>query len=144
MKLEDMPTKALLAMHNELADKSAGPKSFKTKTDLIARIRKLQPPQIAPRQPSMPEKTKAEPTRKAEVASATDAPKKPRGSGVGERAKQLILTTALPYDAIAARINAEIYGATATKASVGWYASKMRKDGVEVPPRAPKENVDAT
>jgi hypothetical protein len=143
MKLEDMTTKALLAMHNELTDKPAGPKSFKTKTDLIARIRKRQPRQVAPRRPARPEKTKAEPTRKAKATSTADAPKKPRGPGVGERAKHLILTTALPYDAIAERINGEIDGAKATKASVSWYASKMRNDGVEVPTRAAKGNDDA-
>ena len=135
MKLEDRPTKALLAIHNELADKPAGPKSFKTKADLIARIRKLQPVQVAPRQPKKAKKPEAKPTKKATATEATDAPKKPRGSGVGERAKQLILSTALPYDAIAEKINAEIDGAKATKASVGWYASKMRKAGTEVPPR---------
>jgi hypothetical protein len=138
MKLEDMTTNALLAIHNELADKPAGPKSFKTKTDLIVRIHKLRPPQVTTRRPTRPEETKAEPTTKAKATSASDAPKKPRGSGVGERAKHLIRTTALPYGTIADHINAEIDGAKATKASVGWYASKMRKDGVNVPARAAK------
>lgn len=135
MKLEDMPTKELLALHNDLADKPAGPKSFKTKTDLIARIRKLQPVQEATRQPETPEKHKAEPTTKAKATSAAHATKEARKPGVGERAKKLILETALPYDAIAEQINGEIAGAKATRASVSWYASKMRKAGVEVPPR---------
>ena len=139
MKLEAMPTKELLALHNELADKPAGPKSFKTKTDLIARIRKLQPVQEAARQPETPEKHKAEPSTKAKATSAADAPKEARKPGVGGRAKTLILETALPYDAIADQINSEIAGAKATKASVSWYASKMRKAGVEVPPRTKVE-----
>ena len=136
MKLEDMLTKDLLVLHNELVEKPAGPKSFKTKTDLIARIRKLQPVQEATRQP---ETHKAEPSTKAKATSAADAPKEARKPGVGERAKKLILETGLPYDAIADQINGEIVGAKATKASVSWYASKMRKAGIEVPPRATVE-----
>jgi hypothetical protein len=142
MKLEDMPTKELLAMHNQLADKPAGPKSFKTKTDLIARIRKLQPVSEAPRQPKTLKKPEAEPSTKAAATSAADAPKKPREPGVGDRAKKLILETTLPYDAIADRINSEMLGAKATKASVSWYASKMRKAGVQVPPRTKMEADD--
>jgi hypothetical protein len=54
MTLEEVPMKGLLHMHNGLTDKPAGPKSFRTKTDLIARLGKLQPAPVAPRRPARP------------------------------------------------------------------------------------------
>ena len=41
MKLEDMPTKELLALHNRIADKPAGPKTFSTRAKLVARIEQI-------------------------------------------------------------------------------------------------------
>jgi hypothetical protein len=38
MNLEDMPSKELLALHNRIADKPAGPKTFATRSKLVARI----------------------------------------------------------------------------------------------------------
>lgn len=38
-----------------------------------------------------------------------------------------------PHALIASMVNAPIPGATATNKSVRWYASKMRKDGINVP-----------
>lgn len=41
MKLEEVPTKELLALHNRIADKPAGPKTFATRTKLVARIEQV-------------------------------------------------------------------------------------------------------
>ena len=41
MKLEEMPTKELLALHNRIADKPAGPKTFATRAKLVARIEQI-------------------------------------------------------------------------------------------------------
>lgn len=41
MKLEEVPTKELLALHNRIADKPAGPKTFATRTKLVARIEQI-------------------------------------------------------------------------------------------------------
>jgi len=38
MKLEQMSMKDLLALHNEIADKPSGPKTFSTRGKLVARI----------------------------------------------------------------------------------------------------------
>ena len=40
MKLEEMPTRELLALHNRIADKPAGPKTFATRATslMVARL----------------------------------------------------------------------------------------------------------
>lgn len=131
MKLEDMPTKALLARHNELADKPAGPKSFKNKADLIARIRSLEPP----KRPQKPKKPEAEPTETLKAVATPDAPKKP---GVGALARRILADPCgAPYEDVAMFVNHFIPGARATAQSVSWYASRMRKEGIDVPKRVP-------
>ena len=41
MNLQEMSTKSLLALHNAIADEPAGPKTFATKAQLIARIERI-------------------------------------------------------------------------------------------------------
>jgi len=41
MKLEEMPAKELLDLHNRIADKPAGPKTFATRAKLVARIEQV-------------------------------------------------------------------------------------------------------
>jgi hypothetical protein len=131
MNLEDMPSKVLLAKHNELAEKPAGPKSFKNKADLIARIRSLEPPKRTQRQ----KKPDDEPTKKAKATEASDAPKKSR---VGELARRILIDPCgVPFEDVAMFVNHFIPGAKATAQSVSWYASKMRKEGIDVPKRVP-------
>lgn len=40
-----------------------------------------------------------------------------------------------PHALVAEMVNAQIEGGAATAKSVRWYASEMRKKGIEVPPR---------
>ena len=47
MKLEEMPTKELLDLHNRIADKPAGPKTFATRTKLVARIEQIAADKVA-------------------------------------------------------------------------------------------------
>ena len=41
MNLQEMSTKDLLALHNEIADKAAGPKTFATRSKLLDRIESI-------------------------------------------------------------------------------------------------------
>lgn len=141
MKLEEMPTKDLLALHNRIADKPAGPKTFATRTKLVARIEQVAADKNIdlasfgrPKKPKAAEE-RAEP--KAEVAEAPEATeKKPRGLGVGSLTRAILMDPAgHPHALIAEMVNAQIEGAAATAKSVRWYANDMRKRGVEVPPR---------
>lgn len=141
MKLEEMPTKDLLALHNRIADKPAGPKTFATRTKLVARIEQVAADKnidlASSEQPKKPKATAKRAEPKAEVTEASEATeKKPRGLGVGALARAILMDPAgHPHALIAEMVNAQIEGAAATPKSVRWYANDMRKRGVEVPPR---------
>ncbi|EKU26051.1 hypothetical protein [Xanthomonas graminis] len=141
MKLEEMPTKELLALHNRIADKSAGPKTFATRTKLVARIEQIAADKnIDLSSFGQPKKPKATAQRAEPKAEATETPeateKKPRGLGVGALARAILMDPAgFPHALVADMVNARIEGAAATAKSVRWYANDMRKKGVEVPPR---------
>lgn len=141
MKLEEMPTKELLALHNRIADKPAGPKTFATRTKLVARIEQVAVDKnIDLASFGQPKKPKAAAQRAEPKAELTEAPeateKKPRGLGVGALARAILMDPAgFPHALIAEMVNAQIVGAAATAKSVRWYANDMRKKGVEVPPR---------
>ena len=141
MKLEEMPTKELLALHNQIADKPAGPKTFATRTKLVARIEQVAADKnIDLASFGQPKKPKATTPRAEPKAEATEAPeateKKPRGLGVGALARAILMDPAgHPHALIAKMVNAQVEGAAATAKSVRWYANDMRKRGVEVPPR---------
>ncbi|WP_407733184.1 hypothetical protein [Pseudomonas citronellolis] len=141
MKLEDMPTKELLELHNRIADKPAGPKTFATRAKLVARIEQVAADKnidlSSSGQPKKPKATVQRAEPKAEVAEAPEATeKKPRGLGVGALARGILMDPAgHPHALIAEMVNAQIAGAAATAKSVRWYANDMRKRGVEVPPR---------
>lgn len=142
MKLEDMPTKELLALHNRIADKPAGPKTFSTRAKLVARIEQVAADKEidlaeATDKPKKPKATAKRAQPKADVVETPEATeKKPRGLGVGALARQLLLDPAgYPHRLIAAMVNAQVDGAAATDKSVRWYANDMRKKGLDVPPR---------
>jgi hypothetical protein len=142
MKLEDTPTKELLALHNRIADKPAGPKTFATRAKLIARIEQIAADKdIDLSSSGQPKKPKAAAKRAEPKATAAEAPEaaeeKPRGLGVGALARAILMDPAgYPHAVIAAMVNAQVDGAAATDKSVRWYANDMRKKGIEVPPRA--------
>lgn len=141
MKLEEMPINDLLALHNRIADKPAGPKTFATRAKLVARIEQVAADKnidlSSSGQPKKPKATAQRAEPKADAAEAPDATeKKPRGLGVGALARAILMDPAgHPHALIAEMVNAQIDGAAATAKSVRWYANDMRKRGVEVPPR---------
>ena len=96
MKLEEMPTKDLLVLHNRIADKPAGPKTFATRTKLVVRIEQIAADKnIDLASFGRPKKPKATAQRAEPKAEATETPeateKKPRGLGVGALARALVL-----------------------------------------------------
>src|SRR5690606_12991007 len=141
MKLEEMLTKELLVLHNRIADKPAGPKTFATRTKLVVRIEQIAADKnIDLASFGRPKKPKATAQRAEPKAEATETPeateKKPRGFGVGALARAILMDPAgHPHALIAKMVNAQVEGAAATAKSVRWYANDMRKRGVEVPPR---------
>ncbi len=149
MKLEQMSMKDLLALHNRIADKPAGPKTFSTRGKLVARIEQIVEAKDAdlasfgrPQQPeaAVPStQPQAEAVETPEVVKTIDLIPKTvaaRGLGVGALARQLLMDPAgTPHGEIAAEVNRRIAGAQATDKSVRWYANQMRKNGVEVPSR---------
>ena len=148
MKLEEMPTKELLALHNQIADKPAGPKTFATRTKLVARIEQVAADKnidlVSFGQPKKPKAAAQRAEPKAEATEAPDATeKKPRGLGVGALARAILMDPAgHPHALIAEMVNAQIEGAAATAKSVRWYANDMRKRGVDVPPRQKHHQAD--
>lgn len=145
MKLEQMTMKKLLALHNEIADKPAGPKTFSTRSKLVARIgqiaeaKNIDLTSFGQRKPPEAAIKRAQP--RIEAAEATrvrpDNAKKPAGKGIGTLARAILMDpTGYPHALIAAMVNAQIEGAAATAKSVRWYATDMRKHGLDVPPRA--------
>ncbi|MEA9913496.1 hypothetical protein VDG39_12385 [Xanthomonas campestris pv. raphani] len=148
MKLDDIPTKELLDLHNRIADKPAGPKTFATRGKLVARIEQIaEAKNIDLTSFGHPKKPKATAPRAEPKAEATEAPdpteKKPRGLGVGALARAILMDPAgHPHALVADMVNAQIEGAAATPKSVRWYANDMRKKGVEVPPRQKRHPAD--
>lgn len=141
MKMQDMPTKELLELHNRIADKSAGSKTFATRAKLVARIEQIaEAKNIDLASFGQPKKPKAAEKRAEPKAEATEAPeateKKPHGKGIGALARAILMDPAgFPHALIAEMVNAQIEGAAATDKSVRWYANDMRKRGMDVPPR---------
>jgi len=143
MKWDEMTFAELLALYNSISKKQAGPKTFASRSRLIERITKTAEAEgISIGTLRQPEKANAVEVDTKPSAYAIEAPINPteksksRRNGVGEFACRLLMDLAgLPYKAIAEIVNDEIPGAAATDKSVRWYASKMRKNGVEVPAR---------
>ncbi|EPS9196271.1 hypothetical protein ACVMYJ_003547 [Pseudomonas aeruginosa] len=144
MNLQEMSTKDLLALHNQIADKAAGPKTFATRGKLLDRIESIAAAKnidvASFGQPQAAEVTEPRAQPQADVTEATKAPteteKKPSGLGIGRLARELLLDPAgYPHAEIAARVNAAIPGAKASAKSVRWYAHDMRKKGAAVPER---------
>lgn len=143
MDLESMSMAKLLDIHNELADTKAGPKTFASKAKLIERITKTAEVKSIDldsfRQRSESEvavRDAEQQTERTEAPEATTETKPKRGKGVGDLARALIMDDAgHPYQLIAAMVNAQVDGASASAKSVAWYASRMRKAGIDVPER---------
>ena len=144
MNLQEMSTKDLLALHNQIADKAAGPKTFATRGKLLDRIESVAAAKSIDLasfgQPKAAEVTEPRAQPQADVTEATEAPteteKKPIGKGIGRLARELLMDPAgYPHGVIAEMVNAQIEGAQASAKSVRWYAHDMRKKGAAVPER---------
>lgn len=143
MKLEEMSMAMLLDLHNSIAEKAAGPKTFATRSKMIARIEQIAAAKeidldaLGRRRDAEVKQAMASPSSaSAEPSMDAPEPTKKRGNGVGELARRLLLDAeGFPYATIAEMVNAAIPGSTATDKSVRWYASKMRKEGLSVPER---------
>jgi hypothetical protein len=144
MNLQEMSTKDLLALHNRIADKAAGPKTFATRGKLLDRIEsivKAKNIDVASfGQPQAAEVAEPHAQQQADAVEATEAPteteKKPSGKGIGRLARELLMDPAgYPHGVIAEMVNAQIEGAQASAKSVRWYAHDMRKKGTAVPER---------
>jgi len=141
MKLEEMSMKDLLALHNRIADKQAGPKTFASRGKLVARIEAIAADKnIDLASFGRPQQPEAAVPSTQPQAEATEAPKateaKQRGKGIGALARQILMDpVGYPHGLIAAMVNAQVEGAQATDKSVRWYANDMRKKGIEVPTR---------
>ena len=144
MNLQEMSTKDLLALHNQIADKAAGPKTFATRGKLLDRIESIAAAKnidvASFGQSKAAEVTEPRAQPQADVTEATEAPteteKKPSGKGIGRLARELLMDPAgYPHAVIAEMVNAQIEGAQASAKSVRWYAHEMRKKGAAVPER---------
>ena len=144
MNLQEMSTKDLLALHNQIADKAAGPKTFATRGKLLDRIESVAAAKSIDLasfgQPKAAEVTEPRAQPQADVTEATEAPteteKRPVGKGIGRLARELLMDPAgYPHGVIAEMVNAQIEGAQASAKSVRWYAHEMRKKGAAVPER---------
>jgi hypothetical protein len=144
VKLEDMSMKDLLVLHNKIADKQAGPKSFATRSKLVTRIEAIAADKnidlASFGRPQTPEAAVPSTQPQASAAESPDAHpetvKAIRGKGIGALARKILMDPAgYPHRLIASMVNAQLDGAQATDKSVRWYANDMRKKGIEVPPR---------
>lgn len=144
MNLQEMSTKDLLALHNQIADKAAGPKTFSTRGKLLERIGSIVEAKnidlASFGQRTEPEVTEPHAQPQADATETTEAPteteKKPSGKGIGRLARELLMDPAgYPHGVIAEMVNGRIEGAQASAKSVRWYAHDMRKKGAVVPER---------
>lgn len=148
MNLQEMSTKDLLALHNQIADKAAGPKTFATRGKLLDRIESVAAAKnidlASFGQHAEPEVTEPHAQPQADVTEETEVirtfdlvpEKKPSGKGIGRLARELLMDPAgYPHGVIAEMVNAQIEGAQASAKSVRWYAHDMRKKGAAVPER---------
>lgn len=99
MKLEDSPAKALLALHNRIADKPAGPKTFATRAKLVARIEQIAADKnidlASLGQPKKPKAAEQLAQPRVEVTKTPEATeKKPYGTGIVTHARAILLDPA--------------------------------------------------
>lgn len=139
--MEQMSMKALLALHNDIADAPAGPKTFSTKSKLIDRIKAIAEVKNldldSSRQPqSLEAATELAQPRAESSEEPKVTKKKSQGKGIGLLAREILMDPAgYPHATVAEMVNTQIEGATATAKSIRWYACDMRKQGIDVPPR---------
>lgn len=132
----EMSLAQLVAWYNKLAASVNKPprKSFESKAAALTAIEKLDTI-IAQQTPQQ----EAAQTRRNTMSEKDVAEKKPRGKGIGARAKELILEGKTVAEVIET-IQAEIEGANPTAATIAWYKNKLRQEGL-LPPTNRKTKV---
>ena len=132
----EMSLVQLVAWYNKLAASVNKPprKSFESKAAALTAIEKLDTI-IAQQTPQQ----EAAQTRRNTMSEKDVAEKKPRGKGIGARAKELILEGKTVAEVIET-IQAEIEGANPTAATIAWYKNKLRQEGL-LPPTNRKTKV---
>lgn len=113
LTLNDMSMKDLLTLHNQIADKPAGPKTFATRGKLLDRIGSIIDDLASFGQHAEPEVTEPRAQPQVDAVETTEAPtetdKKPGGKGIGRLARELLLDPAgFPHGVIAEMVNAQI------------------------------------
>jgi hypothetical protein len=125
----EMSLAQLVLCYNKLAASVGKParKSFDSKAAALAAIEKLD---IILSQQT-PQQDAAQ-TRRNTMSEKDVAEKKPRGKGIGARAKELILEGKTTAEVIST-IQEEIEGANPTPATIAWYKNKLRQEGLLAP-----------
>lgn len=132
----EMSLQQLVLWYNKLAETVGKPprKNFESKAAALTAIEKLDTI-IAQQTPQQ----EAAQTRRNTMSEKDVAEKKPRGKGIGARAKELILEGKTVAEMIET-IQAEIEGANPTAATIAWYKNKLRQEGL-LPPTNRKTKV---
>jgi hypothetical protein len=108
--------------------------AFEKAEELVAKY-KLDPGSF--RWPSRPSTAFGSARSGPGASKPSQAAASSRGRGIGRLAKRLILEHPdWTYRRIAEEVNAQIEGARASEKSVRWYASTMRKRGVDMRKRS--------
>ena len=99
-----------------------------------------------PKAPSSKANSASCPGTPRRAENASDRPAQfevPRTRGlVGRLARRVLIDpSGTPYEDVAMIVNHFVPGARVTAKSVSWYASRMRREGLDVPARAPLGSV---
>jgi hypothetical protein len=148
----------LVELHNKIPGvKPATGKTFSTRQKAVDRIEKLAQEQklnlaklqsggidAAAAKSATEKKAKAtgeKPARKAKKDVDPVKSAKAKGIGIGEAVKKYLADASLSYEQIAAKVNAEIEGASTSAKSVAWYACQLRKTDSKAVPHRPRATV---
>lgn len=125
--LSEMTLNELVLCYNSLARSVNKPerKAFDSKAKALEAISALDEIVKAPTPNQVAAETKR--NRSKTMTEAT-VEKKPRGKGIGARAKELILEGKSNQEVIDT-IKEEIEGANPTTATIAWYKNKLRQEG---------------
>ncbi len=141
----------LVLYYNKIANSLGAPhrKSFESKAAAMEAISKLDDSVKSPTllQTENEERSTTRSNKMTETVNEAGnvvvAEKKPRGKGIGARAKELILEGKSTEEVIST-IKSEIEGANPTPATIAWYKNKLRQEGLLArPERKAKDKANA-
>lgn len=133
----EMTHDELIMRYNELctATGKKPKKSFDSKKAVLKAIEELDAEVQVPtaEQEAAAQSTSRRSSNMTDAATGQPVEKKPRGKGIGARAKELLLAGKETKEIIDT-IKAEIEGANPTPATIAWYKNKLRQDGLLAKP----------